>query len=134
MYENTNEETVQMFADVTAGEENRSGSLKTVRRDNGEVELRSYGWAAIARVDSATGEVVLFDGHRDLSKTTHQHISLVEEVVDDERLVRSSETPIVARAPECVKYISSYVGGFTTPNSPVDNRAMNDVARDLNRI
>jgi hypothetical protein len=131
MYADTNTDVVQKFADATANESNRRGSLSTHRRDSGEVELRSYGWAAIARVDSATGEVVVFDGHADLSPTTREHIRKVLQVVDDERLVRSSATPVVARPPECVKYIDNYTGGFTTPNSPQDLQAMQDVAESL---
>ena len=130
-YVNTNTEVVKKFADATPNEENSTESLSTVRRQSGDVSLLSYKWAEIARVSSATGEVTVFTGHKDLSHTTREHLREVLNNVDEERLVRSSATPMVARPPECVEYISNYTGDFRSANSPQDIRAMNDVRDTL---
>jgi hypothetical protein len=133
MYVSNTAKLLESFANRESGKKLRTGSLNTVELPNGNVALLSYDWARIAEV-TRFGDVVIYDGHRGVSRTTTRHINRVTEYFSDYDAVFNRKTaPIDNSIPETIQYVDQYVGDYYESPSAVESLATDNVRSTMRR-
>jgi len=130
--EDTNADVVRALLANDAAARNKQNTLNTARAANGNTVLLSYDWARVAEV-TPEGDVIVYEGHEGRhSTTTDDHVNLVRDVVEEDRLDPVSLAPQDGTIPPTFKYAGNYVGGFENM-SPVEQNAFEEVRTTMRR-
>jgi len=133
MYVSNTDKLLESFANREIGAKLRTGTLNTVGLPNGNVALLSYDWARIAEI-TRFDDVVIYDGHRGVSRTTTRHINRVTEHFDDyDAVFTQNSAPIDNSIPETIQYVDEYVGDYYETPSSVESLATNHVRTTMRR-
>jgi len=109
MYVPTTANLLEAFENSQPGLTIPSCTVNTVRLGNGNIALLSYDWARIAEITSS-GDVLVYEGHYNTSKTTDNHINRVKNYFDNYETLSAS--PVDGDVPKIVEYTGNYVSGF----------------------
>jgi len=133
MYVSNTDKLLESFANKESGKKLRTGSLNTVELPNGNVALLSYDWARIAEI-TRFGNIVIYNGHRGVSRTTTRHINRVTEYFDGaDSVFQQKSAPIDNSIPETIQYVDSYVGDYYESPSAVESLATDNVRTTMRR-
>ena len=129
MYVPTTAKLLEAFENNQPGRTISSCTINTVRLGNGNTALLSYDWARIAEV-TASGDVVVYEGHYGTTKATDNHINRVKNYFDDYETLSGS--PVDGEVPETIQYAGNYVSGFDSL-SPIESTTRENVRSTLRR-